>query len=145
MSAFVGSARLYARVYAGISADERLDQRHATQKLAAAAAEWRRPEDGDDMRPAIMRGLYELNVKAVNHRYDEDTGGALPPSYEAAVGADMTAAHCYLKALQCLHYQMSEGTEVPAHPLYKAVEFAIAMLAQHIVERLPEYAAADWD
>jgi hypothetical protein len=145
MSAFIGSPRLYARIYAGISADKRLDQARATRQLAAAAAEWRQPEDGDDMRPAIMRGLYALNVKAVNHRYDEDTDCALPPSCEAAFGADMITAHRYLKALQCLLYQMSEGTEVPAHPLYKAVEFAISALALRIVERSPEYEAAGWD
>jgi hypothetical protein len=145
MSAFIGSPRLYARIYAGISADGRLDQRQATRQLAAAAAEWRRPEDGDDMRPAIMRGLYELNAKAVNHRYDEDRDGELPPRYELALVQRWIAPPDYLKALQCLHYQMSEGEEIPAHPLYKAVECAIATLAQHIVARSPEYAAADWD
>jgi hypothetical protein len=145
MSAFIASPRLYGRVYARMSADAGFDQRHATRKLAAAATEWRRPEDEDDMRPAVMRGLYELNVKAVNHRYGEDTDCQLPPAYRAAFGSNLITAPDYLKALQCLHYQMSEGAEVPAHPLYKAVEFAIGALAQHIAERSLEYAAADWD
>lgn len=143
MSAFIGSPRLYGRVYAGMSSPAH-DTSLAIRKMAAAASEWRDIEDGDDTRPAIMRGLYALNVRAVNDRYGKATSEEMPAPYERALHEAEIGAHDYLKALHCLLYQMSEG-EMPAHPLYKALESTMHAVANLIVTRSPQYDAAAWD
>jgi hypothetical protein len=82
--------------------------------------------------------LFNLNAEAVNQRYNEaDPAPVYKPNYAICHKA---AAY---KAMQCLHYQCSEGN-VAERPEYKALEQAISSLADLIISRLPEYEKAPW-
>jgi len=109
-------------------------------------------EDADQ----LGRALFELNEKAVNCRYPngpQDIGAeadwrwrvTCPMLDGYGVPEDRKIACEWLKALQCLHYQMSEGDEVPASLLYATIEKHIRKIAMSLATSLPEYKAAPWD
>ena len=109
----------------------------------------------------LGRELFKLNMRAVAHRYPNDTPSTLPgmdeemaeiwtwrvdcPLLHYDCPDDLGIACDQLKALHCLRYQLTEGDEVPATSLYGQIERRIQELEGHIVTRLPEYKAAAWD
>lgn len=136
MSAFVVSDRTMQRVVS------------AMKKLEGSC------EDADQ----LGRDLFELNRQAVAHRYpqeatrilENDTAGwtwsvTCPLGDGRGLPSDRTVCCEWLKAMECLHYQMSEGDAVPTSPLYAQLEKRINEYKSHVVHWLPEYEAAAWD
>jgi hypothetical protein len=87
----------------------------------------------------LGRDLWAMNVAAVNQRYEENEA-AQPYTFTRVNVGPMQA----VKSMKCLRYQCSEG-DVPDRPLYKALDYAIASLAEHIVSAPPEYERAKWE
>ena len=87
----------------------------------------------------IGRAFLELNQEAVRQRY-----GAIDaiPRYEFPRGVSCSLIQSF-KSAQCLRYQCSEGN-VPETELYKQLEALIAVMAESIVQELPEYDQANW-
>jgi len=89
----------------------------------------------------IAQALYDLNVRAVNSRYSEDTSTVFD-SFKNKM--PMSNKFQLLKSLRCLIYQCSEG-DIPDEPLYKRIKSIAACMAMDIVSNMPEYDAAKWD
>jgi hypothetical protein len=97
-------------------------------------------------RPAdeMIDILYRLNVRAVNERYGDTTDETTTKAMikESCVLKDVSVFQ-FLKSLECLHYQMSEG-DVPKTKEYKLVEGLIESVKTAVINRIPEYNAANW-
>lgn len=89
----------------------------------------------------IAQALYDLNVRAVNYRYNKNDDTEF-----TAFKNKMPINNKFqlLKSLHCLIYQCSEGN-IPNDPLYKRLETISSCIAIDIVKNLPEYDAAAWD
>ena len=103
---------------------------------------------GPDTWQALGMALLAANVDAVQQRYPDDSPNNLPGRVdETPLGyrfrIEDTSAVAAFKSLRCLHYQMAEG-DVPARPLYKALETLSGQWAIQIVYELPEYDAIPW-
>ena len=86
----------------------------------------------------LAQKLLEMNYEAVNERYDEKAGTP-HIKYEPLHTNDVQT----LKSMHCLQYQASEG-DVPNTRTYKFLQGASDVLAEHIIEGLPEYERAEW-
>jgi len=108
----------------------------------------------------LGRRLYDLNQRAVQHRYpnykpDQLPGSPIPENWEFRVTCPLSDGHgiptnqaiaCnWLKALHCLRYQCTEGDEVPNDLLYKQLHDRIRKIERHLVSELPAYQDAPWD
>lgn len=93
----------------------------------------------DKLPNVLGQKLVAMNVAAVDQRYEERNPVDMYRWRRALETSPVQA----LKSMQCLLYQCSEGN-VPEWPLYKVLDDAISYLAQHIVERMPEYEKASW-
>jgi hypothetical protein len=111
--------------------------------------------EDDEKCDELGRAMFELNVRAVEERYTKLTPAERlelwPYKYKtthAGPGVPLIdcvtdwapGAHAAIRALDCWHYQCSEGT-VPELPLYKAFEDLPGRIAHHIVARSREYEA----
>jgi hypothetical protein len=95
---------------------------------------------GDDLQ-ALGRAMLNLNVDAVNQRYNEHTNPLdLPYRFRPEPVTDIQA----FKSLECWLYQCTEGN-VPQQKLYQVLKAFRHTLANRIVETLPAYEQADWD
>jgi hypothetical protein len=87
--------------------------------------------------------LFDLNIQGVEARYGEGEAEKFRPldyKYQSVLPLGDIS---FLKSLQCLLYQCSEG-EVPETPLFKAMEKLSHDLALHIVESSAKYESATW-
>jgi len=101
--------------------------------------------DGEVNPAKLGNELFQLNHDAVSHRYDDNETITSLYRHRSLMPAGGRAEKCQrLKAMQCLSYQCSEGN-VPAQPLFKALEQAIDWLQYDIISNLAEYNAAQWD
>ena len=88
--------------------------------------------------------FFEMNDDALSARYDDKPSGeTFKVKPMNSFGHTIAAGCSRLKALQCLHYQCSEG-HVPETELYQGLEKVIGDLATAIVDELPEYTQATW-
>ena len=90
--------------------------------------------------PSLGQKLLDLNVRAVNARYNEKD---VAPKFEDMGEMDVSKISA-VKALHCLRYQCSEG-DVPKDPLFKKISRAIEILSEDIVCNLPEWSKVPWD
>ena len=91
----------------------------------------------------LAEDMFALNVTAVNQRYGPGEAAKFRPLDFKYISRLAPTTPRVLKSLQCWLYQCSEG-DVPESDLYKMfreIEFAIC---RELVERIPEYAEADW-
>lgn len=129
----------------------------SNRTMQRAVTALRNPNHTCEDADRLGRELYALNLQAVNHRYKgrHTPGEVIDPEWTwnltqpltgyGNIPEDMTIACQWLKALHCLHYQMTEGDAVPATALYADITARIRQIETHIVTNLPEYNAADWD
>lgn len=93
----------------------------------------------------LAKDMWALNCNAVDARYGngqaDQMGGRTFKFNFAGSGIGKFEV---LKAINCWHYQCSEGDDVPNHPLYKVMETISNSLAQQIVSRMPEYDRIPW-
>ena len=114
------------------------------------------PGDSCEYADELGDRLYAMNLEAVRVRYDDRSPDALPGSgipeafkwrvkpanfYDPRERKDWC---CYVKALQCLLYQCTEGN-VPEYDLYRRIERRINEIDRTIVSGLSEYQEAPWD
>lgn len=92
-------------------------------------------------REKLGRLMWEMNVRAVCKRYQDDTPAHYPYNGLPAVHAP-TAIQAY-KALECYLYQCAEAN-MPDCKLYRLLEGAANRLGAAILRTLPEYEAAEW-
>jgi hypothetical protein len=106
-------------------------------QLASAYVERKLAEAGIDLN-ALGQHMLDLNIRAVDYRYDEtNEGRALVP---ALVPVSRIQA---LKSLRCWLYQCSEG-DIPEEPLFQIMNGYSDDLAYTIVSELPAYERAEW-
>jgi hypothetical protein len=94
--------------------------------------------------------LYKLNRKSVNFRYNER---AKSPRYNGVIRlhdkieyfkpVNISELVQIKKAIDCYLYQSCEGN-CSKSKLYKQVELLGYTIASEIVDRMPEYQAAEW-
>ena len=105
------------------------------------------PADAYSKALSKVGALYTANVDAVCQRYaDDDLSNYMPAdSYIRAkrLYDVFWPVEQLVKHLQCLKYQMSEGT-VPSEPLYLALEKLINRLCVAYVQHSPAYNTAKW-
>jgi hypothetical protein len=135
MSAFIVDNETMARVVGGL---ERLRK----ESPIYWGHEYERYFNGSNAEnpdwQAIGQFLFQLNRKAVNHRYRESDES---PNYQHKRSIDSAVQQ--LKAMQCLRYQCSEG-DFEDNPAHIALNRTIGSLAEVIVRGLPEYEQAKW-
>ena len=95
----------------------------------------------------LGRTMYSMNINAVEQRYPD---GDLPGTYTDGEALDAykyrreeTSPIQVYKSLSCYLYQCSEG-DVFELPLYNALKEFKSALAEHMVEKMPEYDKAAW-
>jgi hypothetical protein len=87
----------------------------------------------------LAQAMYDINVEAVNQRYNEENTRKDFVYTPVPYGSRITA----FKSLQCWMYQCKEGT-VPQTSLYRYFEELKKQIAINIVMDLPEYDKAQW-
>lgn len=107
---------------------------------------------GDLNEKKLAAALYEMNVSAVNQRYNESdptddiTFDGFGQSYfgkNYLFSATLQNLCQFAKSLRCFLYQCAEG-DIPERETYKVLERFSYELFAHIVDRLPEYDEAKW-
>lgn len=83
--------------------------------------------------------LWNMNVNAVDQRYDEITRRNVY-EFKKVVVSKIQA----YKSLRCLMYQCSEG-DVPDSELYKQMDVFGDRMASNIVYDLPAFDQAEWE
>jgi hypothetical protein len=114
------------------------------------------PTDRTNAGRDIGRALFKMNIEAVMQRYPDcradpshlpgwDGCQTMPETYDFNDWRPMTVADLTgcLEALHCLRYQCSEGN-VPETDLFAALQSACTLLAETIIETLPNYTRAAW-
>jgi hypothetical protein len=87
---------------------------------------------------ALAQAMHDLNVEAVNQRYNEHTAPKEIRFTETSFGNPCAV----LKSLECWLYQCSEGN-VPETQLFQEMEKIRNNIARQIARALPEYENAD--
>lgn len=133
MSAYIVDAKTINRFVSFLSLDrDAVWEQRRIQELMAVNVE-------SDAGLLGARCFY-LNVSAVNQRYEEKTSiTELGYRYQYEQ-ADIFQV---LKSLQCWLYQCSEG-DVPESALYQILRDYADHLAHRLVNRMPQYKAAEW-
>jgi len=143
MSAYVVEDETINRVVAFLAHNDLGNYGRALPKpwdLLGASMRNRVQEGEIPMNEALGLALRRMNAEAVGQRYDE-----APEADDAYQYRSETApsAVVFLKSLDCLLYQCSEG-DVPERRLYKALEAIQARVCAHVARNLPEYDKARW-
>jgi hypothetical protein len=101
------------------------------------------PDDAHPEASLVAQELYNLNVRAVNERYEDSDETPIQLSFVRRFHLPgWTPAQLY-KNLLCLRYQMSEG-DVPETELYKKVSVLMNEIALAIVTNSDDYENASW-
>lgn len=94
-------------------------------------------------RETLGNLMFSLNCDAVNQRYGDDQAKEFRSlDYRYRLEAGVTRIQAF-KALQCWHYQCSEG-DIDQNGLYKTMERVQGHVAEMIVTRLPAYDSLAW-
>jgi len=102
------------------------------------------PKGTQHERNLMGIALYALNNQAVTDRYGEEHYFAPARDDSSYRYQDVPGYPVQrLKSLRCLIYQCGEG-KVPETPLFHEMEKRAGELAMEIVQKLPEWDAAEW-
>ena len=126
MSAFIVSDEVYQQVASKL---RDMNQGHDGLYVSGSKLTEKKVDE-------FVRELRDINVTAVNYRYNENTklGKLALPS------ADSISLVQLYKHLQAIRYQCMEHIdELPGH-----LRDLIAAIAGHTVESMPGYDEADW-
>jgi hypothetical protein len=142
MSAFLVGEDTFTRLYSGFYMHKERLFPIAWRKLTTACAVF--AERGDDEETTVLRALYQLNIDAVNQRYDESHSEKMPSAYKSACKlTPHLSLHQFLKSMHCITYQMSEG-DVPEHPVFKALADVVNTVQYHLATNNGAYEGAKW-
>jgi len=95
-----------------------------------------------EAREILAYKMYQLNCKAVDHRYNEQNDDC-SSNFKYLFKYPTNRAQA-LKSLSCWLYQCSEG-DIPKSKLYKVFKRVQSVIAYHIATSTPEYEQAGWD
>lgn len=101
------------------------------------------PGDAYPEAVAKVEELHEVNVRAVNDRYESTDEPSNLRFVRRSCVPQWSPVQLF-KHLQCLRYQMAEG-DVPESAVYKDLDALISNLCGAIVTGLPEYESSAWD
>ncbi len=136
MSAFIVSMQTMQNV---VNAVDMANRRYRNREYTFCGVDVR------DSRDLVTVGnvLFNMNQEAVNQRYVEED---FAPEYVHRLHIPVTgkALAPYIKAMDCLIYQCTEGN-VPDHAHYKQLVAVRGMLVDELLRGLPEYSNAKWD
>jgi hypothetical protein len=141
MSAFIASKETYSNVYSGLSI-------YGYSQLAPyipIKRVWDRMTASHRSLEDIIRDFYRVNVRAVNERYDEKTSGEITEKIGRYMVLQKVSLFQFLKSLECLHYQMSEGVVPKEEQAYKDIEDLINAVSYVITHNNPSYELASWN
>lgn len=142
MSAFIMSRDAYSTVYSGLKVFgmSQLPSCEIIKRASRQVFDNAQVKSTDAAEDAITM-FYAANVNAVNQRYGDDTSPGIPfhPQFNPHVSMFQ-----FLKSLECLHYQMSEG-DVPTTDAYSLLKQLIDAVYYQIVSNTPDYQSARWD
>ncbi len=99
-----------------------------------------------DPYEAIIISMYELNVEAVNVRYNEKYDATLSPHELRAMcrAHPSVSIYQFLKSVECLHYQISEGDIPNTSEVYRLIENLISAICKDIAHESELYKEAKW-
>lgn len=109
------------------------------RKLKKLGYDLTQPEE--DKR--LAEDLFIMNCRAINQRYGMGEAAKFRSMDFKFDASQCTGNYQVYKSLGCLIYQCSEG-EVPKEPLYKALVDIKRIMAECLIDRLPEYNKAVW-
>lgn len=118
------------------------------QYIANALYSWEMLEHGsrdeESVKNMVNRWI-DLNIQALQERYGDSKEMYKDSKYIEKINVifDMDKIQL-VKALQCLHYQCSEGN-VPETKGYKELENVIREVVMSIIYSMPEYDQAEWE
>ena len=100
--------------------------------------------DEESVKNMVNRWI-DLNIQALKERYgdSEDMYKGYKYINQINVILDLNKVQL-IKALQCLHYQCSEGN-VPDSKGYKELEEVTQEVVMSIIYSMPEYEEAEWE
>lgn len=93
----------------------------------------------------LAEDMFVLNKLAVEDKYDNKTMNEMSSNgfkYENA--NSMTTIYQVLKSLHCWHYQCCEGNIPKQSNLYKTMDKVSEIMADVIINSLPQYEKAVW-
>jgi hypothetical protein len=93
-------------------------------------------------RKVFAQAMMDLNVRAVNGRYEESHAAIDTVLITYRTSPDTTIIQAY-KSLKCWLYQCSEDATIDSD-LYKLMDNVAKEIAMYIVEISPAYNAAEW-
>ena len=118
------------------------------QYIANALYSWEMLEHGsrdeESVKNMVNRWI-DLNIQALQERYGDSKEMYKDSKYIEKINVVLDMDKIQLvKALQCLHYQCSEGN-VPETKGYKELENVIREVVMSIIYSMPEYDEAEWE
>ena len=118
------------------------------QYIANALYSWEMLEHGsrdeESVKNMVNRWI-DLNIQALQERYGDSKEMYKDSKYIEKINVMLDMDKIQLvKALQCLHYQCSEGN-VPETKGYKELENVIREVVMSIIYSMPEYDQAEWE
>ena len=118
------------------------------QYIANALYSWEMLEHGsrdeESVKNMVNRWI-DLNIQALQERYGDSKEMYKDSKYIEKINVVLDMDKIQLvKALQCLHYQCSEGN-VPETKGYKELENVIREVVMSIIYSMPEYDQAEWE
>lgn len=100
--------------------------------------------DEESVKNMVNRWI-DLNIQALQERYGDSKEMYKDSKYIEKINVMLDMDKIQLvKALQCLHYQCSEGN-VPETKGYKELENVIREVVMSIIYSMPEYGEAEWE
>ena len=100
--------------------------------------------DEESVKNMVNRWI-DLNIQALQERYGDSKEMYKDSKYIEKINVTFDIDKIQLvKALQCLHYQCSEGN-VPETKGYKELENVIREVVMSIIYSMPKYDQAEWE
>jgi len=92
----------------------------------------------------LAEDLFIMNCRAINQRYGVGEAAKFRPMDFRFDASESAGNYQVYKSLGCLIYQCSEG-RVPDEPLYKLLVKVKRIMAECLIDRIPEYKKAIWN
>ena len=145
MSAFICKERTFKDISGGFKTFEN-SRFWSTRAAISEFMEYiKGTNQEEDIYDMAISHLYSLNVRAVNQRYGRNIDDVLNSEDLIKFSEYLPiSAIRFLKALECLHYQMSEG-DVVNQAGYFLIEKLICAVAKDIIHTSDEYEKAKWE
>ena len=146
MSAYICDNTTYSKIYSGLQVFYHPTFPHVQRAIENLLNNVSAPYFDLDHHATALQALYAVNVEAVNQRYGEKTDPNLTPEQLQSMCRlnPSISIYQFVKSLECLHYQMSEGDIPEKSELYTLVGKLIYSTCQDIAHTSELYSMAEW-